>query len=147
MKPLQWLYELFTYLLALLFLFTSLNKIFDMHHFVRQMNNQVFPKPISSLLIVFVPLIEIIAVILLLRIKTRLKGLRLSLGLMSAFTIYVGLVMFRVFPRVPCSCAGVFNQMSWPQHFIFNIAFTLMAATALFISKKQNKANTNILAL
>jgi uncharacterized membrane protein YphA (DoxX/SURF4 family) len=147
MKPSQWLYELFTYLLALLFLFTSLNKILDMHHFVREMNNQVFPKPIPSLLIVLVPLVEIATAILLLRLKTRIKGLWLSFILMVAFSSYVGLVVLHIFTKVPCSCAGVFNHMTWLQHLAFNIGFTVIAAGCLLIAKRQERVGNKVPAL
>lgn len=142
-----WLYEGCVHLLALLFLFTATNKILDWHHFIRQMNNQVFSKPLSAVLIVAVPFLEFLAVFLLMRVKTRMLGLRLSLVLMTAFTMYIGLIILQVFPRVPCSCAGVFNQMSWHQHFLFNIAFTTLAAAGIFIKVKLEKTSTEVLTL
>ncbi|MGF7036908.1 MauE/DoxX family redox-associated membrane protein [Mucilaginibacter lappiensis] len=136
MKKSEWLYELCIYLLALLFLFTALSKILDFRHFVREMNNQVFNKLFASILIIAVPTIEIIASFLLLRFKYRLKGLWLSFILMATFSIYVGLVTFHFFPRVPCACAGVFKHMTWPEHLLFNIAFTLIALIGLGLNAK-----------
>ncbi|WP_345952982.1 MauE/DoxX family redox-associated membrane protein [Mucilaginibacter sp. PAMB04168] len=142
MKRLPWLYEVFTYLLALLFLFTALSKLVDFQKFVKQMNNQVFPKAVSAALVILVPLIELIATALLVRIKTRMTGLWLSLALMSAFTVYVGLVTLRVFPRVPCSCAGVFEKMSWGQHLLLNMMFTLIAFAAILLGRIQDRVST-----
>jgi cytochrome bd-type quinol oxidase subunit 2 len=136
MKRSQWLYEIITYLLILLFLFTALSKLMDWHHFVRKMNNQVFIKPVASVLAIVVPAIEIIAAGLLIWIRTRTKGLWLSFTMMAAFTVYVGLATFKIFPRVPCSCAGAFDSMSWTQHLLFNLVFTLLAGTAIMIDKQ-----------
>src|ERR1700761_8661128 len=98
MKKSQWLYELFTYLLALLFLFTALSKLFDFRHFVREINNQVFPKSFTPILVILLPGLELLATYLLIRLKSRTNGLRLSLILMIVFTVYVGLVTFHFFP-------------------------------------------------
>lgn len=144
MKKSQWLYEMFTYLLALLFFFTALSKLFDFRHFVREINNQVFPKQLTSILIIALPAIELITTFLLLRVKYRIGGLWLSLVLMTAFTIYVALVTFHFFPRVPCACAGVFKHMSWPGHLIFNIVFTLIAAAGIWLQKTIKKTFTGV---
>ena len=143
MKKSLWLSEIFTYLLALLFLYTALSKIFDFRHFVRSINNQPFDNSYTPFLVYFLPGIELLAVILLLRTKTRIKGLWLSLVLMSVFTIYVALVTFHFYNRVPCSCAGVFQKMNWPQHLIFNMAFTIMAAISIWQESHFKKININ----
>jgi hypothetical protein len=109
----------------------------DWHHYQRKMNNQVFPKTVTPIITVAVPMLEFIAVFLLAWVKTRIKGLWLSLTLMGAFTIYVGLVTLKVFPRVPCSCAGVFEAMTWTQHLIFNMGFTVITGIAIYMGHKE----------
>jgi len=137
MKKYQWLYEGIIYLLALLFLYTAFSKLVDMRHFVRAIHNQPFPRSVDPILIVGVPIIEIIAGITLLRLKSRKSGLYLSAILMLAFSIYVGLAVFHFFKRVPCGCAGVFQAMSWPVHFIFNLVFLGMAITGIILQQKE----------
>lgn len=143
MKKSQWLSEIFTYLLALLFLFTALSKLFDFRHFIRSINNQPFDNSYTPFLVYFLPGIELLAVLLLIRVKTRVPGLWLALGLMTVFTIYVALVTFHFYNRVPCSCAGVFQKLSWPQHLIFNMAFTMMAAIAIWLEAGFKRKFTN----
>ncbi|SDF26683.1 Methylamine utilisation protein MauE [Mucilaginibacter pineti] len=145
MKKHQWLYELIIYLLALLFLYTAFSKLIDMRHFFRAIHNQPFPRSVDPVLTVGVPLIEIIAGISLLRIKLRKFGLYLSMILMLAFTIYVGLAVFHVFKRVPCGCAGVFQAMSWPTHLIFNLLFLGMAIAGLIIESKEANSKSSAL--
>lgn len=136
MKRYQWLYEIIIYLLALLFLYTAFSKLVDMHHFTRAILNQPFPKSVDPFLIVGVPLVEIMTGIALLRIKSRKWGLYASAILMLSFSIYVSLAVFHVFKRVPCGCAGVFQQMSWPAHLVFNLFFLALALTGIIINKK-----------
>jgi putative oxidoreductase len=144
MKRSQWLFEIITYLLILLFLYTALTKVLDWHHYVRKMNNQVFPKMITPTITFLIPLVEFIAVGLLVSSKTRIKGLWLAFVLMASFTVYVALVTLKVFPRVPCSCAGVFEVMSWIEHLIFNLIFTAMAFYAILIKNKEKSAGTSV---
>jgi hypothetical protein len=147
MKRSQWLFEIITYLLILLFLYTALTKVLDWHHYVRKMNNQVFSKAITPTITFMIPLVEFVAVGLLVWSRTRIKGLWLAFALMTSFSMYVGLVTLKVFPRVPCSCAGVFEVMSWAEHLIFNLIFTAMALYAILVKNKVKSAGTSVPAL
>src|SRR5688572_18297313 len=95
-------------LLVALFVYTALSKILDPHTFTGQMYNQPLPRPIATLLVWAVPSAELSAVVLLSIRRFRHYGLLLSAWLLLAFTVYVGLVYFNSFDRVPCSCAGAF---------------------------------------
>jgi putative oxidoreductase len=136
MKKSQWPLEVLTYLLALLFLFTALSKLFDFRHFVRSIDEQPFDNVYTPFLIWCLPASELLAVVFLFWIKTRRVGLWLSLGLMGVFTVYVALVTFHFYWRVPCACAGVFKKLSWPQHLVFNVIFTFFAGIALWLDKR-----------
>jgi putative oxidoreductase len=107
-------------LLVALFVYTSLGKILDPDTFRGQMYNQPLPPSIAGLLVWAVPSVEMSAVVLLSIRAFRTYGLLLSSLLLLAFTIYVGLVYFNSFDRVPCSCGGVFKNMSWGSHLDFN---------------------------
>jgi len=103
------------------------------------MLNQVFTKNIANVLVWAVPFTELLAGSLLIFLKTRLAGLYASLLLLISFTIYIGLVMNNVFGRIPCSCGGVLNKMTWEQHLVFNIVFLLLTATAILLSTHLKK--------
>ena len=139
MKKTPWLAEMAAYLLALLFLYTALSKLFDFRHFIRAINNQPFDNRYTPVLVVAIPLAEILTGILLLVPKSRLAGFSLSSILMLVFTMYVGLVTFHFYDRVPCGCAGVFQRMSWPEHLVFNVLFLLLSVLGLRIALFQNK--------
>ena len=47
--------------------------------------------------------------------------------LMSLFTLYTIAILLHFFSRVPCSCGGVIRMLTWPQHLVFNIGFTMIA--------------------
>ena len=139
MKKLQWLAEAGTYLLALMFLFTAASKLLDFRYFVRAINNQPFDNRWTPYLVAGLPLAELLATGLLLWPRYRVKGLALSAMLMLIFSVYVGLVTFHFYERVPCACAGVFQRLTWPQHFAFNLFFSLLALAGLWIERQ----NTN----
>jgi putative oxidoreductase len=136
MRTKDWLLEIFTYLLALLFLYTAFSKLIDFKRFVWEIDNQPFGHWLTKLLIYGLPVIELVAVGLLLKPKLRKKGLYLSAILMFTFTGYVALVTFNYYNRVPCSCAGVFHVMTWPQHLIFNVAFTFIAIYSIYLNSR-----------
>jgi len=44
-------------------------------------------------------------------------------------------------PNLPCSCGGVLQQMTWNQHLIFNVVFTLLALFAIWLTRKKGNIN------
>jgi putative oxidoreductase len=143
MRLKDWLLEIFTYLLALLFFYTALSKIIDFKRFVWEIGNQPFEHWLRPILIYGLPTIELIVVYLLLNLKTRQQGFYLSSVLMFIFTIYVAMVTVNYYNRVPCSCAGVFHAMSWQQHLIFNIFFTIVAIIGIVLNSSKSKNSKN----
>lgn len=77
--------------------------------------------------------VEFLIVALLVFEQSRRVGLYCSLGLMTAFTVYIFLILnFSDF--VPCSCGGILEELGWTEHLIFNLASTALAAVTLFVS-------------
>ncbi|EHQ30948.1 MauE/DoxX family redox-associated membrane protein [Mucilaginibacter paludis] len=138
MRKQQWIYEIFAYLLALLFLFTAASKLFDLRHFVREINNQPFDDRFTPALVYGLPAIELIAVALLVWPKMRLKGFYLSAVLMFVFTVYVALVTFHFYNRVPCACATAFKHLSWPEHLAMNVVFLTLSITGIILHHKEH---------
>ncbi len=129
--------EIVVVLLVILFLYTAVSKFVDFKGFTYDLNNQPFPNSLTPILKWLIPITEISIVIALLFEKVRLIGLYASLILMSLFTIYTALVLFKVFEYVPCSCGGVIKYLSWPQHLAFNLFFVVLAYLAIKFYKDQ----------
>lgn len=131
---------LLSVMLILLFTYTAMSKVLDYETFRGQMLNQPLPISLSNQLAWAVPLTELVIATLLIIKPTRLIGFALSLVLMTAFTVYVGLVIANIFDRVPCSCGGIMESLSWESHFAVNLVFLLLSMTGfiLEIRKKRN---------
>lgn len=129
--------EIISSLLVLLFLYASLSKFFDFKHFIGEMNNQPFPNWMTPYLVWSIPLLEIIITLALVFERTRTKGLYASLILMTAFTIYTIAILFRLFGRIPCSCGGVIEKLTWQQHLLFNLFFVAISFVAILLRKPR----------
>jgi uncharacterized membrane protein YphA (DoxX/SURF4 family) len=123
-------------LLILLFTYAGVSKLMEFHTFTRQLSSSLLLKPIAGILTWLIPSIEFYTVILLLIPEWRKSGLAMSVLLMSLFTLYIS-VMLIFFDKLPCSCGGVFEKMTWRQHLVFNIAFTVAAAVAYRLHKHE----------
>jgi putative oxidoreductase len=125
-------------LLILLFTYTAVSKLLEFDTFKGQMLNQPLPKFLSSQLVWAVPLAELVTAGLLVIKPFRLIGLCCALLLMTGFTLYVALVLFHVFERVPCSCGGIMESLSWEGHLIVNALFWLMALIGVALEIKKS---------
>ena len=108
---------------------------------IGEMRNQIFPATIADILTWLVPTIEIMLTLLLLFPKTRKIALWGSLFLLSAFTLYIAVVMTGVFGRIPCSCGGILKNMGYGTHLIFNLFFVSLAALGLAIENGWISSN------
>jgi len=138
----SWVETTAVFLLILLWVYTAGSKLIELRAFRWEMRNQVFAKEAANFLVYFIPAIEILAAVLLLSVKSRIEGFVLSLILMFSFTLYVGLALLNVYARLPCSCGGVLEYMSWQAHFIFNLFFTAVALTGTINYVKRRRAVT-----
>ncbi len=102
------------------------------------MNNQPFPNWLTPALVWTLPAAEIIISGLLMFDKTQLLGFRASLILMLLFTLYTLLVLLKVFGRMPCSCGGVIENLSWSQHLVFNLFYVGVALAGMILKKKRS---------
>lgn len=119
-------------LLVCLFTYAALSKLSGYSMFKSQLERSPFLFHTAALLAGWIPIIELTISFLLVFTKTRLYGLYASVVLMIMFTEYIS-AMLRFSYYIPCSCGGVLSTMSWNQHLIFNIFFTLLAIVALIL--------------
>lgn len=125
-------------LLLLVFFYTGANKLFSLHDFTSNMYNQPIPHPLAYVLARAIPIAEIIAAACLLFARTQQIGLILSFILLAIFTGYISLILLHVFPRIPCSCAGIFRHISWQQHLWINVLLLALTGLALAPTLKKH---------
>lgn len=123
--------------LIFLWVYAAVSKLVDFQLSHNRMLNQVFSNRIAGILAWAVPASELLISALLLFAKARLAGLYASLFLLISFTVYISLVMGNVFGRIPCSCGGVLEKLTWGQHLIFNLLFLLLAFIGVFYEIKK----------
>lgn len=133
------LQPLITSLLILLWVYAATSKLVDYETSRSQMLNQVFPVWMAEVLTWAVPAVELLTAGLLIYPRTIRAGLLASLFLLMQFTIYIAVVMTGIMGRVPCSCGGVLEALTWGQHLIFNIGCIVIAIAGLLIrDRTQN---------
>jgi hypothetical protein len=122
--------ELISSLLIFLFGYTAISKLLSIHRFEAVLEQSPLISSGAALLAWQVPLAELAIVLLLFFPATSKLGLWASALVLSLFTIY--LVYMVLFSRyLPCSCGGVINNMSWPEHIGFNLVFIGLSVAAL----------------
>ena len=108
----------------------------DFSMFKENIANSPILAPIATPIAWGMPWVEFAVTLLLIIPRWRLKGSYASLVLMALFTGYViGILIFD--EHLPCSCGGILQQLSWPQHLIFNGVFVLMAIWAIVLQRRE----------
>ncbi|ACU62128.1 MauE/DoxX family redox-associated membrane protein [Chitinophaga pinensis] len=130
-KPLK---EGLTALLVSLFAYAGVSILLDYELFRNHLI--LSPWPLLSYTAPYMagtlPVIELLIAIMLIMPRTRISGLWMAFMTMLAFTAYVAVFLLSD-RKLPCSCSGVFSFMDWEWHLLFNIIFTMLAETALFL--------------
>lgn len=129
--------EIISFLFIILFLYTGASKIIDYDVAKEQIALSPLLAPIAGFVVIFIPTLEALTSILLFFPKTRLYGLRSAFFLMLAFTGYV-IYLLNYNDHLPCTCGGVLEQLSWPQHLILNGGLIVLSLWALFLLRRSN---------
>lgn len=114
-------------ILAFVFAYTAIAKVYDWNATKLAMYNQVIPDWSKDLLLYGIPMMEVVVALMLLIPRWRYRGFLVSLMLMLVFTGYVAWVWFGLAGRVPCSCGGIISSLTWGQHLILNLGLTGLA--------------------
>jgi hypothetical protein len=131
--------QLSTFLLILLWVYAAVSKLIDFPHFQQEMHNQMLFPFIQTLLIYFLPVIEIATAAMLIFDRAFMSGLYSSLILMILFTGYISLALLHFFRHVPCSCGGVLEHMGWTVHLFFNLFFLALTLITIYISNRKEQ--------
>jgi uncharacterized membrane protein YjfL (UPF0719 family) len=125
-------------LFIFLFCYTAVSKLQEFDRFKFVLSKSPIIANYSTLLAIALPVVELAVVALLTIPVVRRWGLYSSLVLMIIFTCYIGyMVLFT--PHLPCSCGGVIRQMTWKQHFVFNLFFIALAFLAIVMDRRYPK--------
>jgi putative oxidoreductase len=130
-------------LLVLLFSYTAISKLSNMTMFIHDLNSQPYGHYWSGIGRWAIPGVELLTAFCLVSTRFRSVGLWASLVLMTVFTMYIFLILVGVFPKRPCSCAGVFRGMGWLAHFGFNSLFTALAWLGVWLDH-HNKSTSSV---
>lgn len=126
----QAFFKVSKFLLIFLFTYASISKLMDLGQFEGQLKQISLLQNFAGFISVFLPILELLTALCLIFDHTLLVGLIIASLLMTEFTIYIGAIL--VFSSdLPCSCGGVIEQMTWKEHFVFNLFFMVLSWNAL----------------
>jgi len=126
-------------LFVVLFLYTGISKLMEYSVFKEQIAASPILAPVAPFIAWALPLAEFAVAIALFIPAWRLWGLYASFVLMLLFTGYIA-ALLSFSEELPCSCGGILQEMSWQQHLVFNIVFTLLAVAGALLERKRRKA-------
>lgn len=125
-------------LFILLFLYTALSKLSELELFRLVLRSSPLISGYANIVSILIPAGEILVSVLLFIPGTRRWGLYASFLLMLIFTLYLA-YMISFTTQLPCSCGGVISGLSWKQHLVFNIAFSLLALTGTWLNRESQR--------
>jgi Methylamine utilisation protein MauE len=130
------LVDIITYFFIVLFLYTGVAKLMEVHFFKEQLVSSPFLGSVAGLITWVLPIGELLLAIALFITPLRLKALYATLALMSLFTVYV-IVIFFMDNHLSCSCGGIIEELSPKEHMLFNSACVILAMIAIAIERSR----------
>jgi putative oxidoreductase len=130
--------DIISALFILLFVYTAINKFMAMNTLKFVLKDYPLIGGMPTLFAWTLPITELIVTLWLFIPRFRLLGLYSSLALMTAFTLYLS-YMLTFTTKLPCTCGGMLQKLSWPQHLMFNIFFIALATIAIKLYRKRGK--------
>jgi thiol-disulfide isomerase/thioredoxin len=124
------------YLFILLFLYTGIDKLVEIHSFRQQLSSSPLTSSLSGIITWALPIGEILLAIALFIPKTRLKALFTTATLMTVFTGYIVYALL-IADQPTCSCGGIIENLSPKQHLLFNSACIILALIAILALRKE----------
>lgn len=122
-----------------LFVLSASEKLIDHKRFLSGLKRVPLIGPYALFISWAVPIVELCISTLLFIPKRQMLGLNAFIGVMLVFTLYIT-TMVILFPKkdLPCSCNLIVEQLSWPAHIAFNMAFVGIATFALWLKRKTD---------
>jgi uncharacterized membrane protein YphA (DoxX/SURF4 family) len=133
--------EIISALFILLFVYTGINKLYSIHALKFVLKKYPLIGSISPIVAWGLPIIELVVAILLFLPRFRKIGLYGALALMTMFTFYLTYLLAFT-SKMPCTCGGMLQKLSWPQHLFFNLFFIVLALIGIWINRGKHKQNS-----
>lgn len=123
--------EIFLYLIALLWLYTSVYKFLQIDNSITQLRDSPLIAPFAVWFGYGLPIIEFALFAMLLFIRTRKYALIASIVLLTLFTLYIIIILNFYRADTPCTCGGIISKLGWKNHIFFNLSFILIGIYVL----------------
>lgn len=128
-------------ILVLLFTYIGINQLIFREDFeLNLLNSPLLPIPETGIFLLswFIPILELLAVFLLLWSRTYLLGLYLGIFLFIMYTSYsLGILYFASY--IPCSCEGMLKFLSWKQQLWVSLGGLMIAILTFYFNKTVKK--------
>lgn len=134
--------EIICLLFIILFVYTAVSKFLDFDNFQAVIGQSPLITKMSVPLSHIVPISEIVIAILLMIPRHRMAGLRASFIAMLLFTFYI-IILVTLSEKIPCSCGGVIQRMTWEQHLYFNVVFVVLASIGIILHARESNNHHN----
>lgn len=136
--------EVISGLFMLLFIYAAASKLEDFEKFRVQLGKSPVLNAFSGIVAYTIPPLEIALAVFLAIKRFQYLALYASFTLMVMFSAYI-VAILNFSSYVPCSCGGILQNMSWTQHFWFNVLFIVLAAVGVLIF--PNKDSKDLMAI
>ena len=136
------LITLFSILLTLLFVYTSVSKLMHLDTFQLRVERMPYIAPYALVISWSVPFLELVIAGLLWFPRYRIMALYASFILLGLFTTYI-IIVLKYSDSIPCSCGGVISTLGWKDHILLNISFMVLALLGILWSKKLYNMQSN----
>ncbi len=130
------------YFFIILFVYAAVSKLVEFENFQVQVAQSPLLSVFATFIAYAVVIGELVIALMLCFQKSRLSGLYFFLGFMTAFTVYIYLIL-NYSPFVPCSCGGILEKMGWREHLWFNGVVCLITIGCILSSNFNFCLDTN----
>ena len=134
--------QVLIYFFIILFVYAAVSKLTDFENFQVQVAQSPLLSAFATFITYAVVIGELVIALMLCFQKSRLSGLYFFLGFMTAFTVYIFLIL-NYSPFVPCSCGGVLEDLGWREHLWFNGVVCLITIGCILSSNFNFCLDTN----
>lgn len=128
--------EIVVILLIVVFAYPGMNKLLEIKKFEEQLSfSPLLPDAITPYLAWIIPILLLTLAGLLLIRRLRPIVLKVYIGLMGLFTLYI-IAILTVASFIPCSCIGFSDRLSWKQQLFMNVIILILSLFTLNLKKE-----------
>jgi len=134
----EWIVYGICILCLALFASAAYGKVVDHETFSEGLSKVSFIKGTAIYIAWFVPVAELLVVVLLIIPGTQRLGFYCFITLIAVFTGYIVAMMLWA-EHLPCRCSLIIEKLSWEGHIWFNTGFMALAVFALWLGRAKEK--------